>query len=238
MRGTIIIIFISIFCGLKANAMPDTVYFNEDWKIASNSNYTYFRVLKDDGDRLLITDHYSNGMIQMTGAVANTQENLLLAKSLRKLEGHEVGEFNWYFKNGIRYQSIDYNPSLEGLDSLLLSDVNTDSLRYEKTYYMNGSVKEEGLIIAKDTPHGKRIRYHKEGPVKSETTYDRGVIIRTKYTYRDSGVMISSTEYDNGKKHGKEKYFDHLGRLKVTRVYDHGNMKKEQKRYLSITRVR
>jgi antitoxin component YwqK of YwqJK toxin-antitoxin module len=237
MRGFIILIFIAIFCGQRANALPDTVYFNNDWNVASVGDYTYFRILKIEDNILTVKDYYSSGMIRMVGTITYGGESLEQAKTIQNLEGYELNEFKWYTKNGAIYHSINYTPSLDGLDSLLSLSVDTNSLKHEKKYFMNGNIKEEGLTTANGDQHGKWFRYHKRGHKSKETEYDNGVIIRTQYSYADDGTIISSTEYENGERHGTQKLFDDQGRLKVTRIYDHGTITKERKRYLSITRA-
>lgn len=237
-RTYLFVLLFGLFYSQNLLAIPDTVYFNEEWNLCSEDNFSYFRVLEVEDDVVSVVDHYDNGVIQMIGAIKYSEESLELAKKSHELDGYEVGEFSWCFPNGRIYRSLNFDPSLESLTEELRSDVDAGSLMYEKTYAMNGQITEEGLILPDGTFHGDRIVYHPEGGKKSLTTYNKGVIVGTRFTYATNGTMTSSTEYKNGKKDGTQKLFDYLGRLKTTREYENGDVVKEKKRYLGFTRIR
>lgn len=67
----------------------DTTYYDADWKVAPKSASTYHRVSFKDGDgKIIVTDYYNTGEIQMTGRFLSLSPDV------------KDGLFTWYHKNG------------------------------------------------------------------------------------------------------------------------------------------
>lgn len=236
MRSILTSIVLVLLCTTAVYAVPDTVYFTDNWKITDHNSYTYYRTIDVDNGDMIIMDHYQNGTVQMIGVVDYSEERMEFARTTVEMDGIGSGEYSWYNQNGTIYYTVNYSPSLECLDSTLCMRTDTSFLRLEKTYYMNGNVKEEGLMTSEGKPHGTCYEYHSNGKRSTETTYDNGRRTGTRYTYREDGVMIASTEYVDGRKNGEQKRFDDLGRLKEVRIYEDDKLIKRRKRYLSFSR--
>ena len=92
---TLLLILFSFFMNAYAQNQikKDTLYFDENWKPTTKSNYEFYRPLPLNkiGDLSLIKDFYKNGTMQMQGYVYTDSLDVL------------VGDIYWYDKKGFDY---------------------------------------------------------------------------------------------------------------------------------------
>lgn len=209
----------------------DTIYFNANWKASSKAAHDYYRVTKTSEGVIILEDYYKNGDKQMSGSILETDESLEALTNGESIDKYSVGVFKYYNQNGSIYYSVDHNPDVKKLlNSDKMKSVNIDSLKFEKTFYSNGQVKEEGLFTSEGNEHGKITRYSKDGILTYTTEYDKGVEDGETVYYYTDGTVMSSTEFKQGEKHGIEKKYKPDGQLKSEKHYVNGAKQKAKKK--------
>jgi hypothetical protein len=161
-----------------ATAQQQTVYFDKNWKPASEKNTAaYFRIVQQDtndpsGGR--VQYHYITGPLEREGEISGVDK-----------DGKEIamGWWTWYYPNGGKLRRSYFNHGR--LDSA--------------TYYWN----EEGHISVvqhyrNNVLHGDRISYNPDGRIKYLAVYDNGKVSGlTFYEGGSSKVINSYLQYDD-----------------------------------------
>ncbi|RZK78905.1 MAG: energy transducer TonB [Pedobacter sp.] len=89
LRLTISVLFLTILGFHSYGQQVDTTYYDTDWKVVPKNNSTYHRIsFKDDEGKILVTDYFNTGEIQMTGRFLSLSPDV------------QDGVFTWYHKNG------------------------------------------------------------------------------------------------------------------------------------------
>lgn len=78
--------------------------------------------------------------------------------------------------------------------------------------YLNGN--REGLSIT----------YHQNGKISDEMFFKNDCGNGTCNRFNEKGILIESGNYLNGLYHGKWKYYDNSGNMKIIRVYEFGEL--------------
>jgi periplasmic protein TonB len=108
--------FTSVF--VLGQQLIDTSYFDANWKKASKENYSYYRIIKNEGEgKLICQDYWKTGEIQMKGVYSSMKPKI------------RNGEFIYYYKNGnIKEISSYINDKPSTLTKLFKEDGTLDLL--------------------------------------------------------------------------------------------------------------
>lgn len=99
-----------------------------------------------------------------------------------------------------------------------------DTLTYQKTFYGNGVVKNEGLITSNGVKHGLWIKRNKKGMKTSSGEYNYGIQEGLYTCYYLDGSILFTAEFKDGKRHGKFIDYNQDGTIKKVRVYENGKV--------------
>lgn len=91
--------------------------------------------------------------------------------------------------------------------------------RPEKTYYDTGELKEEIHKDKEGKNHGQYLRYHLEGGVAEESTYDHGKRTGVRKLFYVNGQLESESQIANGQLNGYHRVYYPSGKLMIDAVH-------------------
>jgi antitoxin component YwqK of YwqJK toxin-antitoxin module/Flp pilus assembly protein TadD len=112
----------------------------------------------------------------------------------------------FYFNGNKKVSGIYINGAQSGLWTWYYENGNIES----KTNYYRGNI------------NGKIINYYKNGNVQGDYNYENDLEVGTSFKYYKTGTKKSSVQYYEGKKHGRQTFYDVTGQLQIIRFYAHG----------------
>jgi TonB family protein len=148
MKITASIIFVLFSFFLSAQAVKDTLYYDQDWKKASAKDYTFYRIVTPKEDKLMVEDHYKSGHIQMIGAYT----------SLELLEIAD-GHFLYFSDRGVNTRDEYYKAGL----------LEGEYLNYDTAGHL--TLK---MYFKNDKWDGRRTAYYASGKVYRDEIYKEG----------------------------------------------------------------
>ncbi|WP_411811548.1 toxin-antitoxin system YwqK family antitoxin [Chryseobacterium scophthalmum] len=127
----------------------DPVYYDQDWKVTTKANASYYRLMpmKEVGELVLIQDFYMNGTLQFEGYTFKKDENAY------------VGDVVWYDENGNDDNFRQYR-----------NDTKNLSLTY---YHTNGKIRKK-VQYKNGVKHGETIIYSTDGTVLMKGLFEKG----------------------------------------------------------------
>jgi antitoxin component YwqK of YwqJK toxin-antitoxin module len=93
-----------------------------------------------------------------------------------------------------------------------------------QTMYDTGELKESYEIDKDKSKHGKYTRYHINGTIAEESTFDHGKQIGIKKIFTDRGILESEIQYQNGIAQGYYRVYYPTGNIKVDAQYVKGQL--------------
>ena len=119
------------------------------------------------------------------------------------------GDYEVFYFNGNKEVSGVYiNGAQSGLWTWYYEDGNIES----KTNYYRGNIE------------GKIINYYNNGKIQGEYNYENNLEVGTSLKYYKTGIKKSSVQYYEGKKHGRQTFYDVAGKIQLIRFYNHGEI--------------
>ncbi len=89
MKKTVINILITLsFYNVKAQVVPDTIYYNKEWKETIKDSLYYYRLLVKENSGYKAEDYYSDGKLQMSGYYSSLNPEI------------KEGYFSYYTETG------------------------------------------------------------------------------------------------------------------------------------------
>lgn len=142
---TVFIFFASI---LSAQTAKDTLYYDQDWKKASATDYSFYRIITPKAGKLAVEDHYKSGHIQMTGVYTS-------------LEPQEIadGHFLYFSDRGVKTRDEYYKAGL----------LEGEYLNYDTLGHL--TLK---MYFKHDKWDGRRTAYYASGTVYRDEIYKEG----------------------------------------------------------------
>lgn len=155
------IIFSSL---LSAQAVKDTLYYDQDWKKASPTDYAFYRIVTPRAGKLNVEDHYRSGHIQMTG-------------SFTALEPEEIadGHFLYFSDRGVKTRDEYYKAGL----------LEGGYFNYDTAGHL--TLK---MYFKHDKWDGKRTAYYPSGVIYREEIYKEGKF-ESGHMYDEKGKEVT-----------------------------------------------
>lgn len=169
----IIVILLFVFASASAQS-HDTIYFDSNWKeIAGRKNASYYRLHKEVGGKLIVTDYFMDGTPQMIAEA--TQFDTLIKE----------GKCVFYKKyKGRRYKSSEGN---------YVKDLREGEWKvYDE--------KRKGVFCAKgdylnDRRDGRWEFFNEMGKLYAVVHYDRGRAFGSTEWYQENGDILTEIYY-------------------------------------------
>tara|TARA_Y100000739_G_C20597292_1_gene461026 strand:+ start:488 stop:1156 length:669 start_codon:yes stop_codon:yes gene_type:complete len=115
---------------------------------------------------------------------------------------------------------LEFNTQ-EYFDSLNLVHVNSFP-KYEKTYYKNGNLDEEGEKLTIYRKDGVWKKYYDTGELWWTSNWENGIESGVQITYYKSGKVHWESNIINGKTEGLKKSYYENGQLRILYNYKNG----------------
>ncbi len=149
--------------------LSDTIFYDGEWNITTSPNCQYYRVYTNDPsiDRVLATNYYKNGNVQMSGYY-----NSIKGKK-------KTGEFIWYYEDGKKKEFCNYK-----------KDVKTG---YSCTWYPNGSMDCAGNYV-NGMKDGKWFYFFMDSLKSAEITFSGDQVIDEVYWNSDGSILTNKDE--------------------------------------------
>ena len=91
-------------------------------------------------------------------------------------------------------------------------------------YYSNGKTEREATFIDGEY-HGFVYNYDQNGNLEDKYEYNLGDLVNTSYSYAEDGkTVITTTEYLDGKQHGRKVFYSNEGKLQLIRYYEYDRL--------------
>jgi len=156
--------FVSAYAEIKS----DTVYFNKKWKITVKDSAEYYRLTSLVNEGYLVTNHYMNGKIQMTGA-------------LKKLDPEiKEGSFEYFSEKGNMTEKGSF---VTNKKTGLWFTYYPDGLPWIVDQYKDGKLE------------GERLFNWGNGQLKREEIYSNGILVSGK-CFTEEGKDTSYYEFE------------------------------------------
>jgi antitoxin component YwqK of YwqJK toxin-antitoxin module len=197
----------------------DTIYYDKKWNSTTKKAFKYYRITRQDSNKVAIFDYYKSGRIQMSGGY----------KSFDFKE--ETGPFNYYKKNRIYHIQL-YEPSKYPSFLLKFKGVlenvpqQPDSLYLSIYFNRNNTVNSIGYVSECCYYFGPWFYFSKKGDLIYMSTYFNDKLNGPHFVYINDKIWYSGT-YKNGKRDGEWKFYFFDGVLKKTVYYDSGKVIKK-----------
>lgn len=216
MKKIATILILSSFCfELIMSQRIDTIYYNNKDKIASKNKFDYYRIARQDTDRVRVFDYYKSGKIRMSGAFRsfNFEE--------------EIGPFYYYSKKDKITQLEVHQPSLypeiyskykNYLDNI---PKQPDSLKLIIRFHNNLTVRSIGYVSDCCYYFGPWFFFTKKGEPMYLVTYLSNSRNGTYIMFIDHKPYIKG-QYINNEKDGLWTYYDFNEKVRKTVVYNNG----------------
>jgi hypothetical protein len=104
------------------------------------------------------------------------------------------------------------------------SETKEEEPYHKVTYHSNGKLRTDVHLDSSGRYHGEAKKFYESGQLKSQTTYQHGVIQYAKQ-YHENGNLEMEFPYKNGKKNGLRKKYWENGQLQSQMTYVNGEPK-------------
>jgi antitoxin component YwqK of YwqJK toxin-antitoxin module len=217
MKKTILItLFASLSLGLLYSQRVDTIYYNSKDQVVTKKKYDYYRIARQDSDRVKVFDYSKSGKIKMSGAF----------KTFNFTE--ETGPFYYYSNKRVTQLEIHqpsqypeiYNKYKSFLDNM---PKQPDSLKLIITFYKNYSVQSIGYASDCCNWYGPYYTFTKNGELFYLETYLSNKLDGPFILYFNNSPLIIG-QYKNGKKEGEWQYYTGKKKLEKTTIYKDGKV--------------
>ncbi|PCI93098.1 MAG: hypothetical protein COB15_16935 [Flavobacteriales bacterium] len=138
-----------------------------------------------------------------------------------------IGEYNLFFFNGSRRERGSVKNSVI-IDTVFIFDLNDKLIKYEirlkdtiehyyihdgsyKSYFEDGSIYEEGIVVGHKSKQNRWIIYFKSGNIDNETHFVGDTAFHRYYF--ESGQIKHANSFVDGKKNGMVKHWIENGQL-------------------------
>ncbi|MCX2743213.1 hypothetical protein OO013_05015 [Mangrovivirga sp. M17] len=230
------IFFILTFICISIPAQDDNrIYFDKDWVHSDPDNAKYYLHYEIKDSVLEVSYHMASGTIFEKGQYQSPPKgtNMLEYFLNNEEQGNEVGSHFYYKKNGDISLEVIYDP-FETLDPLDKVDNNfPDSiksrLKYEKVFFSNGNIKEEGFTIDNKSKHGQWTRYTRNGYLFFTADFHFGKLDGKFIYYFNDGSLVEMISYKKGIKSGETIKYDLNGNPKKKIIYKEGKIITKEK---------
>jgi antitoxin component YwqK of YwqJK toxin-antitoxin module len=99
--------------------------------------------------------------------------------------------------------------------------MSQDQNELEKTFFKNGELQTEGLVIA-GKKHGEWRHYFQTGVLRVLMNFHHGIEHGKSYWFHSNGNLGWEEFYIGGIPEGKFSYYDEKGQLRIEKVYENG----------------
>jgi len=182
-----ILVLIMAFCCQIAIAQSNTLYFDADWKAATQQNAVYYSIVNEAGGKYTRMDHFAKTkQLQMSGTY-----------STAKLDVKD-GYFKWYYENGKPKEEGAYKNNIEEGLHIYYNENGTVT---SKANFTNGELL--GTFSA----------YFDSGKLKATILYNKDEKYHYIIYYREDGTRQSEGSIGDPGKNGIWKYYDEKGKI-------------------------
>jgi antitoxin component YwqK of YwqJK toxin-antitoxin module len=194
----------------------DTIYYNGKDEVVTENKYKYYRLARQDSDRIRVFDYSKHGRIKMSGAYKTSDFS------------EEIGPFYYYSRNRITQLEI-HQPSqypdiyLKYRNFLANIPQQPDSLKLMVTYHKNNSVRSIGYVSDCCLFTGPWYFFTKKGEPSYMLTYEYNNLNGLYIMFYDDVPFIKG-EYRNNRKDGEWLYYYLDGKVRKTILYQDGKV--------------
>jgi TonB family protein len=160
---------IVLFAGLYAPFAvrgQDTLWYDASWAKSTVADASFFRTKVKTDSGCLVTDHFRNGKIQMTGGYADGSFHV------------KQGEFRWYDEGGIVDHVCTYSKG------------KTNGI--EIIFYENGRQKAKG-VNRDDQRDGEWTAYFPSGKLAGKANFQAGKRVSMRLFHEDGSLNNKDT---------------------------------------------
>ncbi len=231
-KTILLLLLLASFSGISQNSsIQDTLYYDKDWREATKIDYYYYSTFSKssikylDKELIYVTDHYKNGITQMTGyktAIESSERIGLYSFYTKKgkLECHRLYKYD---------KTINDFPVIKEFSSLV-KKCNDTNIDFFVSFFPKGEVKEAGYLSAEDISICQWIEYN---PIGKKIYY----LFEIKNCQKDGAYKMFYSKdklwkegfYKEGKRSGIWKIYDHSGTLKKENIYQNDKLVEKKK---------
>jgi hypothetical protein len=220
MRHFLILLFYFLFNATYINGQQiDTIYFNKNWIQTTGKSFKYYRIARQDSNKIAVYDYYKSGRLQSSGAYTTFEFN------------KETGPFYYFKKNRLYhmeiYEPTKYQNNLSKFTSILaLFPPQADSLNLSIFFYKNKKIKSIGYVSECCFTFGPWISFSRHGDLLEMVTRYNNKLDGPYFMYKDNKIVVSGSFKDD-KRDDEWKFYDSGGILRNTIYFKTGKKVKK-----------